>query len=333
MAIALVNSASYLGGGPLTTVAAPATSHTAANLLVVIVGFFDNSITVSSIADTAGNNYTFITRKQVAGIGTIEIWYAKNIAGNANNIVTATLSATASSRAISVHQYSGCDNTAPYDVSNVGTGNATAQTTAAAQTNIADEVIVAGYYEYDVSAVTAGANFTIRQTKNYFGTEDRIVSVTGSYGSAATTATASNYIGVHATFKKAAGAFSISCNAGSYSKTGQAASLRAARKIAASQASYALTGQSVGLKLARKIPASVGSYLLTGQDIVLRAIRKMAAGGGSYTLTGQAANLVIGQHYILVAEAGCYGEPYSKVFVTLDGRIYKKIGNTYLRLS
>jgi hypothetical protein len=59
----------------------------------------------------------------------------------------------------------------------------------------------------------------------------------------------------------------------------------------------------------------------------------MAAGGGSYTLTGQAANLVIGQHYILVAEAGCYGEPYSKVFVTLDGRIYKKIGNTYLRLS
>jgi hypothetical protein len=103
--------------------------------------------------------------------------------------------------------------------------------------------------------------------------------------------------------------------------------------MAAAPDSYALTGQAVALKLARKILAGAGSYSLTGQAAVLRAIRKMAAEGGSYVLTGQAANLVIGKHYILTAEQGYYGEPYSKIFVTLDGRIYKKMGNTYLRLS
>jgi hypothetical protein len=125
----------------------------------------------------------------------------------------------------------------------------------------------------------------------------------------------------------------IAVESGSYLLTGQTAILRSIRKMAAEEGSYVLTGQAVALKLARKIAAGAGSYSLTGQDAVLRAIRKMTAQGGSYVYAGQAANLVIGQHYILVAEAGSYGEPYSKIFVTLDGRIYKKMGNAYLRLS
>jgi len=125
----------------------------------------------------------------------------------------------------------------------------------------------------------------------------------------------------------------MAAGTGSYSLAGQDAGLKAARKITAAPGSYALTGQSVDLKLARKIAAGTGSYSLAGQDAVLRAIRKMAAEGGSYVLAGQDANLGIGQHYILVAEAGSYGEPYSKIFVTLDGRIYKKMENTYLRLA
>lgn len=125
----------------------------------------------------------------------------------------------------------------------------------------------------------------------------------------------------------------VVAGAGSYSLTGQLATLRAARRLAAAPDSYALTGQAVDLKLARKIAAGAGSYALTGQEVVLRAIRKMAAEGGSYVLTGMDANLAIGHHYTLVCEAGSYGEPYSKIFVTLDGRIYKKMGNTYLRLA
>lgn len=127
--------------------------------------------------------------------------------------------------------------------------------------------------------------------------------------------------------------YTLTAEAGSYSMTGQSVGLRAARKMAAAPDSYALTGQAADLKFGRKISAGAGAYALTGQDAVLRAIRKMAAEGGSYALTGYDANLVIGKHYILTAEAGSYGEPYSKIFVTLDGRIYKKMGDTYLRLS
>jgi hypothetical protein len=125
----------------------------------------------------------------------------------------------------------------------------------------------------------------------------------------------------------------MAAGAGSYSLTGQDAGLRAIRKMAAEGGSYVLTGQAANLKLAKKIPAGAGSYALTGQDAVLRAIRKMAAAGGSYVLTGMDANLALSKHYTLVCEAGYYGEPYSKIFVTLDGRIYKKMGDTYLRLA
>jgi hypothetical protein len=125
----------------------------------------------------------------------------------------------------------------------------------------------------------------------------------------------------------------IPAGPGSYALTGKDAVLRAIRKLAAGSDSYSLTGQAAALKLAKKIAAAGGSYDLTGQDAVLRAIRKLAASGGSYVLTGMDANLAIGHHYTLVCEAGSYGEPYSKIFVTLDGRIYKKMGNTYLRLG
>jgi len=62
----------------------------------------------------------------------------------------------------------------------------------------------------------------------------------------------------------------LTAEAGSYSQTGQAAGLKATRKIAAGAGSYSLTGQAVGLKAARKIAAGPGSYALTGQDVVLR---------------------------------------------------------------
>lgn len=125
----------------------------------------------------------------------------------------------------------------------------------------------------------------------------------------------------------------VSAGEGSYPLSGQLASLRVGKQIAADPDSYSLSGLAADLKRTRRIAASSGFYSLTGQAVVLRAIRKMAVEGASYFLTGQAANLFIGQHYILMAEQGSYGEPYSKIFVTLDGRIYKKMGNTYLRIA
>ena len=127
--------------------------------------------------------------------------------------------------------------------------------------------------------------------------------------------------------------YTLTAEAGSYTMAGQDASLRSALKVAAGVGSYSLAGQDASLRVGKKMAADAGSYSLTGQDAVLRAIRRIAAEGGSYTLTGYDANLLLGHHYVLTAEQGYYGEPYEKIFVTLEGRIYKKMGDTYLRLS
>jgi len=176
-------------------------------------------------------------------------------------------------------------------------------------TSITHYVLTAGAGSYTKTGQAAGLKLA-----------RKIAAAQGSY------ALAGQAVELRAIRKMAAGS-------GSYLLDGQIAALRAARRMAADPDSYSLTGQPVDFNLARKIAAGLGSYLLTGQDTVLRAIRKVAAEGGSYVYTGMDANLTLGQHYILTCEPGVYGEPYSKVFVTLDGRIYKKMGNTYLRLS
>jgi hypothetical protein len=219
--IEFVNETHGYGSGSATTIAASATSHTAGNLLAVIVGNSKSGtsgVTVSSISDTAGNTYTFIDKRTEYNsssgyTGDIEIWYAKNISGNANNVVTATFSASTEYREISVLQYSGADTSAPYDVSNTGTGTSTSQSTAASTTTYADEVIVAGYYEAATGTFTAGTNFALRYDGTYLGTEGRVVSSTGSYGSAITYSTSASYIAVHATFKAASSVKDSTSNA------------------------------------------------------------------------------------------------------------------------
>lgn len=205
--IAYVTGAKGSGTGSLSTVAAAAFAATTGNLIVVFVTNVatGGTVHVDSIADTAGNTYTYILRRYYSSAGAIEVWYAKNITGHAANIVTATFSGADTYRAIQVHQYSGCDTAAPYDVSNYGEGGGgspTSLSTTAATTNAENEVIAAGYRILATGAWTAGANFTMRQSENYYGSEDRIVTSTGSYGSAASNAGNAAWVGVHATFKR-----------------------------------------------------------------------------------------------------------------------------------
>lgn len=186
MAIAYVNGAGNYETIPETTIAAPATNHTTGNLLVVFVGFCSDTGTVSSIADTAGNTYIYVGRIKNDTINNvIECWYAKNITGNANNVVTVTVSTDVSERVITVDQYSGCDTSAPLDQSNSGTGNDAAPTTGNITTTQADEVLAAGVYLYISQTITAGANYTLRTLSDaapsYAASEDRIVSSIGTY--------------------------------------------------------------------------------------------------------------------------------------------------------
>ena len=184
MALAHVNATSGSGDGGSTTIAATAANHTGGNLLVVCVVWSSAAQTLSSIADTAGNTYTrHPSSKQDSGSDNTEIFYAKNITGNASNVVTATFSGSSTFRRIMVDQISGADTSAPADQAGIGGGTSATATTSSFTTTQADEIIVAGVGNTNTTSFSAGAAGTIR-VNNVGGDsamEDNIVSSTGSY--------------------------------------------------------------------------------------------------------------------------------------------------------
>ena len=187
MAIAVVNTTSGNSNTGATTLPATAASHTTGNLLVVCCVWSGN-VNANVPTDTALN--TYVSTGQKANNGTTdhsEIFYAKNITGNASNIVTANFAASATFRRVMVYQISGCDTSAPFTVGEGGTAvalAAAAVTTTSWTTATADEILFGG-------AGTSGAAATITPGTGYTNTlakigtdshmEFRIVSATGTY--------------------------------------------------------------------------------------------------------------------------------------------------------
>ena len=93
---------------------------------------------------------------------------------------------------------------------------------------------------------------------------------------------------------------------GSYTLTGQAATLVKGRVLTAAQGSYALSGQAATLVKSggQALTADQGTYTLTGQAATLIKAGTLTAAQGTYALTGQATTLVKGR--VLTADQGSY---------------------------
>lgn len=124
-----------------------------------------------------------------------------------------------------------------------------------------------------------------------------------------------------ATDAPAGGAYTLPAAQGSYTITGTAANLRAARKLPAAQGAYALTGNPAILRAGRRLTAAPGAYTLTGAAANLikgTAPRALEAAGGSYIITGRAATLKAGRR--MLAAQGAYtisGKPVADPIVGL----------------
>jgi len=185
MALSRVNTTSGTADAGATTLPATAANHTTGNLIVAFV-FWSNNVNANNPTDTAGNTYASTGFK--ASFSTtdhVEIFYAKNITGNASNVVTANYSASATFRRIIVHQYSGADTTAPFTA---GEGNqatvnpGTSLATSAWTTAKADEVLcggIGGNLSFTSLVGTSGKTKIVDLSD--CASEDQIVSSTGSY--------------------------------------------------------------------------------------------------------------------------------------------------------
>jgi len=163
-----------------------AEAATTGNTIVLFIyneiGGYQHAVaTVSSIADTASNTYTKITSIAETYNRDYEVWFATNITGNANNVITVTFSDAADVRRMSVMEFSGL-GTATVDVYDECTG-ANAPSSCAVTTTSAVALLFTGLLNtQQASNGSAGSGYTITTEPGYtLVTEYQIASSTGTY--------------------------------------------------------------------------------------------------------------------------------------------------------
>ena len=185
--ITLVNqvSAGNGTGSTFSSLAAPAADHLAGNLLVVICRNGKNTISQTAPTDTAGNTFVGLTPATDAGVGVIRMWYAKNIKGNAGNVVSCNYASPDYYLTISVLQYAGADPNNPLDSqaeANSGTSKATSGATPAVTASQSGDVVVVGA-TVGATGMTfsPGTGFTLRDSSiaTFSGDEDKSVTAAG----------------------------------------------------------------------------------------------------------------------------------------------------------
>lgn len=116
-------------------------------------------------------------------------------------------------------------------------------------------------------------------------------------------------------------AYSLTCNNGSYTVTGQNATLTYVGapqnySLSCANGSYAVNGQVATLTYSAghtnyTLSCANGTYSVTGQSAILTVAKKLLANNGSYTVTGQAATLTYTPgagkvNYVLSCANGSY---------------------------
>lgn len=214
MAIAFVQSRSVDGGSVTSKTLAYNSNVSAAGLLPIAIRIGANGRTIT-VTDDKSNTY------QAAGTalndGNGNDWaasYAMNAAAGATTVQVAISGAAATIR-FAIHEYSGAATTGALDQTTRQTYTTTATPGSGNVTTTQADELLWGFVDEGLSTAvtsfTAGTGYTKREqlvaTFLKLGTEDQIVSATGTYSAGVTldSATSAGVMGI-ATFKAAAAA-------------------------------------------------------------------------------------------------------------------------------
>ncbi len=178
------------------------------DLNVVVVGWNDATVAVSTVTDSNGNTYVRAAGPTVlTGTATQSIYYASNIVSAAAgaNTVTVLFNAAAAAADVRILEYGGIATASPLDAAAGATGSGpTVSSGAAATTNANDLIIGADLTTGDTTG--AGAGFTSRMitVPDADIVEDMTVSSAGSYSATAVLSSAAPTIMQMVAFKAAA---------------------------------------------------------------------------------------------------------------------------------
>ena len=117
---AYVQSASNTDFGGLSTsvLAFTAQNVTAGSLIAMCIAWHSTTVTLNSVTDDRFDTYSIVGPVLTGNGYSAQCAYAKNVAGGTMTTVTANFSAAAGDRIwMAIHEVSGLDTTAPFDVS------------------------------------------------------------------------------------------------------------------------------------------------------------------------------------------------------------------------
>lgn len=105
--------------------------------------------------------------------------------------------------------------------------------------------------------------------------------------------------------------YTLTCAAGSYTYTGQAATLKVSHSLTCSAGAYTYAGQAATLKVAHSLVCNPGAYSYVGQTATLKVAHSLTCAAGAYNYVGNAAILayvpgVGAVNYTLACSAGAY---------------------------
>lgn len=222
------------------------------------------------------------------------IWYLYSPVGTGTHDLVIS-GAGGGGSASQVLVYTGVGS-APHDfVQSTGSGTSIANT----HTVIAGDWIVGGAGN-DASAISAGANTTMRSASSSQGQAD----------SNGASTSALNY--THSSGNNAAygcvisiptgTAYNMAVTVGEFILTGIDSILRIALNMATTVGDFVLSGIDAIFALGKGITASVGEFILTGSDAFFTGTRTMATTVGEFILTGIDAGL--GRAYNIAVSVG-----------------------------
>jgi hypothetical protein len=103
--------------------------------------------------------------------------------------------------------------------------------------------------------------------------------------------------------------YAIAANAGSYSVTGQAATLLRSKSVTGAAGSYSVAGVSATVSRSKVVAGASGSYSVTGVAATVKRNKVITALAGAYSITGQDATIAYtstAANYAINAESGAY---------------------------
>jgi hypothetical protein len=177
----------------VTTASTSSFNATSGNIIVVIITYsFSNTANIT-MSDTAGNTYTQVDvlYHSTATFKT-HTYYAKNITGNASNVVTATSDVNVGFLRMACVQYSGASTSSPLDQHNITSGSegfVGSLTSVSYTTSTAKEVLIGLSYNGGGNSWVPDTGYTTEVTtgSSSVSIEDQIVTsiqtgVTTTYG-------------------------------------------------------------------------------------------------------------------------------------------------------